>query len=146
MLQHESEFPCGKCAASNGHRSRKLSRHHMEDDGTAAKMKNYHKHIVILMHNWTCTCSLSGGPRGEVTWCAATGKARPRGLLAIPSRLRLLSSPALTSTPPRQNAARTRLHVVQRHIHVRGREHLRPRLLPRWPDQSRRNSLPAHHH
>lgn len=111
-LQHESEFYSGKFAAIIRYRSRKLSRHYMEDDGTAAKNDYCHKHMIIAMHSRTWMCSPSGRPRGEVAGCAYTGKARPRGLLPTSWRLRLSSSPTPTSTPPRQHAAKTRLHIV----------------------------------
>ena len=114
MLQRESGFSSGKCAAIFGHRSPKLRmcpRDIIEDDGTAAQ-KYRHKHNITLMHSRKCTRSFSGGQRGEVAGCASREKARPRGLVPTSSRLRLSSSPTPTSTPTHQNAAKTRLHVV----------------------------------
>ena len=115
---------------------------------TTPQQRCHHMNIILLMYSRILRCLFSSQcePRGEVAVNTSTGKARPRGLLPTSSKLDLSSPSTLTSTPPHRNAAKTRLHVVQRHIYVRGREHLRPRLLPRWPDQSRRNSLPTYYH
>ena len=60
-------------------------------------------------------------------------------------------SPAPTSTPTYQNAVKTGLHVVYRHVYIRSWKHLRPDYV--WSCvlswrlyQSRRNSLPTYCH